>query len=60
VGAGDFLEIQLFGQENEGYSLMIGQNGIIQFPGIGPFNAFEQGGSFQNMKNLIAIGVLIQ
>ena len=53
VGAGDYLEIQLFGQENAGYSLVIGQNGIIQFPNIGPINAFEQGPSFVNLKNLI-------
>ena len=53
IGPGDYLEIQLFGQENAGYSVIIGQNGIIQFPGIGPINAFENGGSFQNLKNLL-------
>ena len=53
VGSGDYLEVQLFGQENAGYSLVIGQNGMIQFPGIGPINAFEQGSSFENLKNLI-------
>ena len=53
VGPGDYLEIQLFGQQNAGYSVVIGQNGIIQFPGIGPINAFEKGGSFQNLKNLV-------
>ncbi len=53
VGSGDYLEVQLFGQENAGYSLVIGQNGLIQFPGIGPINAFEKGSSFENLKNLI-------
>jgi polysaccharide export outer membrane protein len=53
VGSGDYLEIQLFGQENAGYSIMIGRNGMIQFPGIGPINVFEKGGSFQDLKNLI-------
>ena len=32
---------------------MIGRNGMIQFPGIGPINVFEKGGSFQDLKNLI-------
>jgi polysaccharide biosynthesis/export protein len=53
VGPGDYLEVQLFGQENAGYSIMIGRNGMIQFPGIGPINVFEKGGSFQDLKNLI-------
>ncbi len=53
VGPGDYLEIQLFGQENAGYSIMIGRNGMIQFPGIGPINVFEKGGSFHDLKNLI-------
>jgi protein involved in polysaccharide export with SLBB domain len=53
VGSGDYLEVQLFGQENAGYSIMIGRNGMIQFPGIGPINVFENGGSFQDLKNLI-------
>ena len=53
VGPGDYFEVQLFGQENAGYSIMIGRNGMIQFPGIGPINVFEKGGSFQDLKNLI-------
>ena len=53
IGPGDYLEVQLFGQENAGYSIMIGRNGMIQFPGIGPINVFEKGGSFQDLKNLI-------
>jgi protein involved in polysaccharide export with SLBB domain len=53
VGSGDYLEVQLFGQENAGYSIMIGRDGMIQFPGIGPINVFEKGGSFQDLKNLV-------
>ena len=53
IGPGDYLEIQMFGLENDGFTLMIGRNGIIQFPGIGPINVFENGGSFQNLKNLL-------
>ena len=47
VGSGDYLEIQLFGQENAGYSIIIGRNGMIQFPGIGPINVFERGVLFR-------------
>ena len=47
------MEVQLFGQENAAYSIMIGRNGIIQFPEIGPINVFEKGVSFQDLKNLI-------
>ncbi len=51
IGPGDFLEIQLFGQRNESFSLGISREGMIQFPGIGPINAFEQGTSFLELKN---------
>ena len=53
IGPGDYLEVQLFGQENAGFSIMIGRNGMIQFPGIGPINVFEKGGTFPDLKNLI-------
>ena len=43
IGAGDFIEIQLFGKKNAGYTIKIGRNGIVQFPEIGPINAFEKG-----------------
>ena len=60
IGQGDYLEVQLFGQENAGYSIMIGRNGMIQFPGIGPINVFERGGSFQDLKNLVKEKVMEQ
>ena len=51
IGPGDLLEIQLFGQQNESYSLGISSDGLIRFPGIGPINAFENGTSFLELKN---------
>lgn len=51
IGPGDLIEIQLFGQRNESYSLGISREGMIRFPGIGPINAFENGTSFIALKN---------
>ena len=51
IGPGDVVEIQLFGQRNESYSLGISREGMIRFPGIGPINAFEKGTSFIDLKN---------
>ena len=53
VGVGDYLEIQLYGRKEAQYSVTIGRNGILQFPGVGPLNVLEQGNSFQSLKNLI-------
>ena len=53
IGPGDFLEVQLFGQENASYSLIINREGIIQFPGVGPVNVFEKGTDFLSLKNLL-------
>ncbi len=51
IGPGDVVEIQLFGQRNESYSLGISREGMIRFPGIGPINAFEKGTNFIDLKN---------
>ena len=51
IGPGDLVEIQLFGQRNESYSLSISREGMIRFPGIGPINAFEKGTNFIELKN---------
>ena len=51
IGPGDVVEIQLFGQRNDSYSLGISREGMIRFPGIGPINAFEKGTSFIDLKN---------
>ena len=53
IGPGDVVEIQLFGQRNDSYSLGISREGMIRFPGIGPINAFEKGTSFIDLKNNI-------
>ena len=51
IGPGDLVEIQLFGQRNDSFSLGISREGLIRFPGIGPIHAFEQGTSFIDLKN---------
>ena len=51
VGPGDMIEVQLFGQKNQSYSLEISREGILRFPDIGPINAFEKGTSFIDLKN---------
>ena len=58
VGPGDLIEIQLFGQKNQAYSLEISREGILQFPDIGPINAFEKGTSFIDLKNLLKEKIL--
>ena len=51
IGPGDLIEIQLFGQRNDSFSLGISREGMLRFPGIGPINAFEQGTTFLELKN---------
>ena len=58
VGPGDLIEIQLFGQQNQSFSLVISREGIIRFPGIGPVNAFEMGTSFVELKNHLKVKIL--
>ena len=36
VGPGDTVEVQLFGKDNEQYSLVVTREGVLNFPGIGP------------------------
>jgi protein involved in polysaccharide export with SLBB domain len=57
IGPGDLLEIQLFGQQNESYSLGISSDGLIRFPGIGPINAFENGTTFLELKNHLKLKI---
>jgi polysaccharide biosynthesis/export protein len=42
VGAGDELEIQLFGNQNRMLTLVVGRDGIVNFPGLGPINVGGQ------------------
>lgn len=36
VGPGDSVEVQLFGKDNAQYSLVVGRDGRLNFPGLGP------------------------
>lgn len=36
IGPGDTIQVQLFGKENAEYELMVGRDGQLQFPGLGP------------------------
>ena len=51
IGPGDLIEIQLFGQRNDSFSLGISREGMLHLPGIGPIHAFEQGTTFLELKN---------
>ena len=53
IGPGDTLEINLYGVKSLAFSATIARNGILQFPEVGPINVFENGTSFENLKNLI-------
>ncbi len=48
LGPGDTVEVQLFGKDNEQYSLVITREGILNFPGIGPVTV--AGLSFAELK----------
>jgi polysaccharide export outer membrane protein len=51
VGPGDTINIQLYGKENNNYQLMVGRDGAIQFPELGPISLV--GLSFENARNLL-------
>jgi polysaccharide export outer membrane protein len=51
IGPGDMIDVQLFGQRNDSFSLDISREGMLNFPGIGPIHAFEKGTSFLELKN---------
>lgn len=36
IGPGDTVQIQLFGKENAQYDLVVGRDGTLSFPGLGP------------------------
>jgi len=48
VGPGDTVEVQLFGKDNEQYSLAVTREGILNFPGIGPITV--AGLTFSELK----------
>ncbi|GGQ09569.1 SLBB domain-containing protein [Shewanella litoralis] len=52
VGPGDTINVQLYGKENQQYSLTIGRNGSIQFPSLGPIQL--HGMSFSEVRDSIS------
>jgi len=48
IGPGDTVEVQLFGKDNEQYSLVVTREGVLNFPGIGPITV--AGLSFAELK----------
>lgn len=51
IGPGDTIQLQLFGKENQQYSLVVSRDGTVNFPNIGPISVAGQ--SFDKMqKNL--------
>lgn len=36
MGPGDTLNVQLYGKENKSFSLVVGRDGAVQFPDLGP------------------------
>ncbi|MDC0003189.1 SLBB domain-containing protein [Porticoccaceae bacterium] len=51
LGPGDNLEVLLFGNVNDSYSLAVGRNGAIDFPSLGPINV--SGMTFSETKELL-------
>lgn len=43
IGPGDTIRVQLFGNENDEYSLIVDREGVINFPGIGPISVAGMG-----------------
>lgn len=48
IGPGDTVEVQLFGKDNEQYSLIVTREGILNFPSIGPITV--AGLTFSELK----------
>ncbi|BDM65200.1 sugar transporter [Shewanella sp. NFH-SH190041] len=52
VGPGDNIKIQLYGKENENYTLLVGRDGSIQFPELGPIPV--AGMSFSELRTSLS------
>ncbi|WP_119977583.1 SLBB domain-containing protein [Shewanella algidipiscicola] len=52
VGPGDTIKVQLYGKENKEYDLVIGRDGIIQFPELGPITVL--GLKFEDLRKTIS------
>ncbi len=51
VGPGDLLEVQLFGNKNADFELVVGRDGRVNFPQLGPIGVAGQ--TFPNVKALL-------
>lgn len=51
MGPGDEIRVQLYGKQNAVYTLMIGREGFIDFPNLGPISAAGQ--TFQQLRAAI-------
>ncbi|MCS6113313.1 SLBB domain-containing protein [Shewanella baltica] len=51
IGPGDSLNVQLFGKENDKFTLTVGRDGGIQFPNLGPISLV--GLSFAEARELL-------
>jgi len=51
VGAGDQLDIQLYGSQNRSFKLQVGRDGRVNFPELGPINVAGQ--LFSNVQSSI-------
>ncbi|MEZ9368097.1 SLBB domain-containing protein [Shewanella sp. 10N.286.51.B2] len=51
IGPGDNINIQLYGKENNNYQLVVGRDGAVQFPDLGPISLV--GMSFSEARALL-------
>lgn len=52
IAPGDEINVQLYGKENESHTFMVGRDGQIEFPKIGPINVAGQ--EFAQLKLFLA------
>lgn len=52
LGPGDELRLQIYGKENEDYSLIVGRDGSITVPKLGPFQVASM--TFSEAKSFLA------
>lgn len=55
LGPGDVIEVQLFGKQNQNYSLMVQRDGSIQFPEFGPIQVV--GLPFDSMREMLQLQI---
>ena len=51
MGAGDQINVQLYGNQNRQIMLMVGRDGRIQFPTLGPINVIGQ--TFESVRTAL-------